>query len=61
MKQGENMADSVGLEMVYDALQDIENEKNSPRFPGFEDLSNEQFFFLTYANVRIAILTSKLN
>lgn len=46
------MADTMGLEIVYDALQEIENEKNSPRFPGFEDLSNERFFFLTYGNVR---------
>ncbi|XP_043477498.1 uncharacterized protein LOC122508287 [Leptopilina heterotoma] len=59
LKQGENIADSLGLEMVYDALREIENEKNSPRLPGFEDLSNEQFFFLTYANVWCSSSRSK--
>ncbi|XP_051164437.1 neprilysin-1-like [Leptopilina boulardi] len=57
--QAENIADSLGLEIVNDALQDIENEKNSHQFPGFEDLSNEQFFFLTYANVWCSSSRSK--
>ena len=42
----------MGVEMIFDALEDIEKEKTSPRFPGFEDMTNEQFFFVSYANVR---------
>lgn len=51
MKQVENMADSFGLEIVYNAFKEIKNERNSLQFPEMEDLSNDQLFFLIYGNV----------
>ena len=50
-KLGENIADSLGLDTVFDAFEEEEREVRQPRLPGFEDLNNEQLFFLTFAKV----------
>ena len=53
MALGENIADSMGLEIIFGSLEENEKERKSPKLPGFEDFNNDQFFFLSYAKVRI--------
>lgn len=47
------MADSIGVDVVFEAFEEMEKEKNEPRLPGFEELNNEQIFFLSFAKVII--------
>lgn len=58
---GEDMADSLGVDIVFEALEEMEKEKNEPRLPGFEDLSNEQIFFLSFAKVITHLLSLHLH
>ena len=45
------MADSLGLEAIFGAFENQESGKKQFRLPGFEELSNEQLFFLNFAKV----------
>lgn len=54
----ENIADTMGLEASLGAYRIYEKEKKSKSsevLPGLENLSTEQLFFLSYANVSINI------
>ncbi|XP_008546802.1 neprilysin-11 [Microplitis demolitor] len=47
--QGENMADTTGLNAVYDAWKRmIESKGPESRLPGFENYSDEQMFFIGF-------------
>ncbi|XP_054014694.1 neprilysin-4-like [Hylaeus anthracinus] len=50
---GENIADTMGLQTVFRAYQRREREcdRPEPALPGLEKFSNEQTFFLSFANV----------
>ncbi|XP_054014746.1 membrane metallo-endopeptidase-like 1 [Hylaeus anthracinus] len=50
---GENIADTMGLQAVFRAYQRREREcaRPDPALPGLEKFSNEQTFFLSFANV----------
>jgi len=48
----ENIADVVGLKEAYLAYQRYVSKRGrEPRLPGMEQYSQEQLFFLAYANV----------
>ena len=47
---GENVADAGGLHAAYIAWQKREGDKKSESLPGLEKFSNEQLFFINYAN-----------
>ncbi|XP_071645367.1 LOW QUALITY PROTEIN: neprilysin-like [Temnothorax longispinosus] len=50
---GENIADTMGLEAAFKAYQRRERECGKPDtvLPGHEDLTTEQLFFLSFANL----------
>lgn len=50
---GENIADTMGLQSVFRAYQRRQREcgKVDPLLPGLEKYTNEQLFFLSFANV----------
>jgi len=52
---GENIADTMGLEAAFRAYQRRERECGKPNtvLPGQENLTNDQLFFLSFANVSI--------
>jgi predicted metalloendopeptidase len=49
---GENIADNGGVREALAALKHhLRKIGPEPKLPGFEDLSSEQLFFLSYGNV----------
>ncbi|XP_076240019.1 uncharacterized protein LOC143182696 [Calliopsis andreniformis] len=50
---GENIADTMGLQAVYKAYRRRQREckKPDPALPGLEKFSNDQIFFLSFANL----------
>ena len=51
---GENIADNGGVRQSYMAYQKYKSRKGSePRLPGFEDYTQEQMFFISYAQVNM--------
>ncbi|XP_015599220.1 neprilysin-4 [Cephus cinctus] len=52
LTQGENIADTTGLQAVYEAYQTklAADGITEDRLPGLEDFNNQQIFFLSYAN-----------
>ncbi|TGZ57711.1 hypothetical protein DBV15_08331 [Temnothorax longispinosus] len=50
---GENIADTMGLEAAFKAYQRRQRECGKPDtvLPGLEDLTNDQLFFLSFANL----------
>lgn len=46
----ENMADNIGLRQSWLAYKTFQSENNVP-LPGLKEFSNDQLFFLAYANV----------
>lgn len=50
---GENIADTMGLEAAFKAYKrrERECEKSGTVLPGHEDVTDEQLFFLSFANV----------
>ncbi|KAK8012772.1 endothelin-converting enzyme [Apiospora marii] len=44
----ENVADSGGLGLAFEAWRKLEDASPSPRLPGLEDFTNDQLFFLAF-------------
>ncbi|KAK8136223.1 hypothetical protein PG984_004163 [Apiospora sp. TS-2023a] len=44
----ENVADSGGLNLAYDAWRKLEDASPSPQLPGLEGFTNDQLFFLAF-------------
>ncbi|XP_011861285.1 PREDICTED: neprilysin-11-like [Vollenhovia emeryi] len=49
----DNIADTMGLQAIYKAYQRKEKESETPdaTMPGMEDFTNDQLFFLSFANL----------
>ena len=47
---GEDISDSVGVQIAYSAYKKAEKERIQSKLPGFEDISNDKLFFLSLAN-----------
>ena len=47
---GENIADAGGLNAAYRAWKDREAKAFNPSLPGLEEFTNDQLFFVSYAN-----------
>lgn len=57
----ENIADIVGLKEAYYAYQHyVDTHGQEPKLPGLEKYSQEQLFFLGFANVSILITQFRL-
>lgn len=52
---GDNIADTMGLQAIFKAYQRKEekSEISDAVLPGMEDFTNNQLFFLSFANVSI--------
>ncbi|XP_032676208.1 membrane metallo-endopeptidase-like 1 isoform X2 [Odontomachus brunneus] len=51
LTKNENIADNVGLEVAFAAFQKrLLTERPQPRLPGLTNITDEQLFFLSYAN-----------
>ncbi|XP_053595461.1 endothelin-converting enzyme homolog [Microplitis demolitor] len=58
--QGENMADTTGLNAVYDAWKRIKATKGpESRLPGFEKYSDEQMFFIGFGSLWCTVSTDQ--
>lgn len=53
LTESENIADSIGIQVAFAAYKKVASQKLQTRLPGFENISNEKLFFLTFANVSI--------
>ncbi|XP_063974161.1 membrane metallo-endopeptidase-like 1 isoform X2 [Diachasmimorpha longicaudata] len=51
--RGENIADTTGLHSVFEAYRKLRAKKGTPdeKLPGFEDYTDEQMFFMSFAFV----------
>ncbi|XP_043477199.1 membrane metallo-endopeptidase-like 1 [Leptopilina heterotoma] len=47
----ENLSDSLGISLIFSALEEIEKTNKSLKLPGFENWSNKKIFFLSYARL----------
>ncbi|XP_017754560.1 PREDICTED: membrane metallo-endopeptidase-like 1 [Eufriesea mexicana] len=50
LTKNENMADSVGIQIAYSAYKTLTEQKKQTKLPGLEHISNDELFFLTFAN-----------
>lgn len=52
---GENIGDSAGVVAAYYAYQNTKTKLNNPeiRLQGFEEFSDNQIFFISFAHVRV--------
>ncbi|XP_051175091.1 neprilysin-like [Leptopilina boulardi] len=48
---GENIADSLGVQMMFGAFKEKEKKQSYPRLPGFVELTGDQSFFLSFAKL----------
>ncbi|XP_043251661.1 endothelin-converting enzyme homolog [Colletes gigas] len=46
----ENLADSVGIQVAFAAYQILAKEKPQTKLPGLENVTNDELFFLAFAN-----------
>lgn len=51
MKLSENIADTLGIDISFDAFEILEKQKKQARLPGFEDITSDQLFFLSFAKL----------
>lgn len=51
----ENMADNIGLRQSWLAYKIFQRE-NDVQLPGLKGFSNDQLFFLAYANVSLTVV-----
>lgn len=49
----ENLSDSLGISLIYSALEEMEKTNKSLKLPGFENWNNRKIFFLSFARVGI--------
>jgi endothelin-converting enzyme len=50
LTQGENIADTGGLTTAYRAWRMRDKANSNPGLPGLEEYTNDQLFFISYAN-----------
>ncbi|XP_054002612.1 neprilysin-4-like isoform X1 [Hylaeus anthracinus] len=50
LTKDENLADSVGLQVAYSAYKKLTKGKPETKLPGLEDVTNDELFFLAFAN-----------
>ena len=53
--RGENIADTTGIQAVFEAFKKHNKIEGSSKLPGFEEFTNDQLFFISYASVSIFI------
>lgn len=60
---GENIADTMGLQAVFRAYKRRERECGNPdpALPELEKFSNDQIFFLSFANVSFSYFLTGFN
>lgn len=49
--RGENMADSTGIQAVFQAYKNLEKAKRNVRLEGLEEFTDDQLFFISFAAV----------
>ncbi|XP_012262898.2 neprilysin-4-like [Athalia rosae] len=61
LNQGENIADSTGLQASYEIFKRRSKQRNSeePRLPGLENITPEQLFFIAYGNTWCETVTKE--
>jgi len=59
----DNIADTMGLQAIFKVFQSKEKESKIPdaALSGLEDFTNDQLFFLSFANVSIIGITKNYN
>ncbi|XP_017877893.1 neprilysin-like isoform X2 [Ceratina calcarata] len=50
LTEDENMADSMGVQIAYSAYKKAAKQKHQAKLPGLEYISNDELFFLSFAN-----------
>ena len=51
MTSGENVADTTGIQAVFQAFQKKNKIDGSLKLPGLEEFTDEQLFFISFAGV----------
>lgn len=49
------MADSIGIQIAYSTYKKIAKQKPQTKLPGLENITNDELFFLSFANVSYLI------
>uniref|UniRef100_A0A0C9RQP0 Mmel1_3 protein n=1 Tax=Fopius arisanus TaxID=64838 RepID=A0A0C9RQP0_9HYME len=59
--RGENIADTTGLHTVFEAYRNLREKKGKPeeKLPGFEDYTDDQMFFISFAATWCQVVTPK--
>lgn len=55
LTEDENMADSIGIQIAYSTYKKIAKQKPQTKLPGLENITNDELFFLSFANVSYLI------
>ncbi|XP_016908813.2 membrane metallo-endopeptidase-like 1 isoform X2 [Apis cerana] len=50
LTEDENMADSIGIQIAYSTYKKIAKQKPQTKLPGLENITNDELFFLSFAN-----------
>ncbi|CAL7934008.1 unnamed protein product [Xylocopa violacea] len=50
LTEDENLADSIGVQIAYSAFKKVTKQKEQTVLPGLEHISNDELFFLSFAN-----------
>ncbi|XP_043516227.1 neprilysin-like [Frieseomelitta varia] len=50
LTEDENIADSIGIQIAYSAYKKAAKQKIQNKLPGLEHMSNDELFFLSFAN-----------
>lgn len=62
--RGENIADTTGMQAVFQAYKKLKKPHGESRLPGLEEFTDDQLFFLSFAAVsfihRISIKSVEL-
>lgn len=49
------MADSIGVQIAYSTYKKIAKQKPQTKLPGLGNITNDELFFLSFANVSYLI------